>query len=156
MIETIDDIVGDIRAQNQGLPEDGYALSPYVSDLLRLADRIEAAHKREREATCKKSLQVGNSAAMRDCAVDSKFPHGDYEAMKNALERVASEMIYLIDAEGSRVRFQPRAILDDVEHVLKNLGRKKGDCDEKEVRWICGNSKGEVRSSAARTLWQVV
>ena len=63
--------------------------------------------------------------AMRDCAVDSKFPHGDYEAMKNALERVASEMICLIDAEGSRVLFQPRAILDDVEHVLKNLGGKR-------------------------------
>jgi hypothetical protein len=43
--ETIDDIIGDIRAQNQGLPEDGYALSPLVCDLLRLADRIEAAVK---------------------------------------------------------------------------------------------------------------
>ena len=41
--ETIADIVGDIRAQNQGLPEDSYALSPLVCDLLSLADRIEAA-----------------------------------------------------------------------------------------------------------------
>ena len=45
--ETIVDIVADIRAQNQGLPEDSYALSPLVCDLLSLADRIEAAHKRE-------------------------------------------------------------------------------------------------------------
>ena len=45
--ETIEDIVGDIRAQNQGLPEDSYALSPLVCDLLSLADRIEAAHRRE-------------------------------------------------------------------------------------------------------------
>lgn len=45
MSERIEDIIGDIRAQNQGLPEDSYALSPYVSDLLRLADRIEAAAK---------------------------------------------------------------------------------------------------------------
>ena len=45
--ETIADIVADIRAQNQGLPEDGYALSPLVCDLLSLADRIEAAHQRE-------------------------------------------------------------------------------------------------------------
>ena len=44
--ETIADIVADIRAQNQGLPEDGYALSPLVCDLLRIADRIEAAHMR--------------------------------------------------------------------------------------------------------------
>lgn len=41
--ETIEDIVGDIRAQNQGLPEDATALSPLVCDLLDLADRIEAA-----------------------------------------------------------------------------------------------------------------
>ena len=45
--ETIEDIVADIRAQNQGLPEDSYALSPLVCDLLSLADRIEAAEKRE-------------------------------------------------------------------------------------------------------------
>lgn len=42
-METTYDIVDDIRAQNQGLPEDGYALSPLVCDLLRLADRIEQA-----------------------------------------------------------------------------------------------------------------
>ena len=45
--ETISDIVADIRAQNQGLPEDGYALSPLVCDLLKFADRIEAAHQRD-------------------------------------------------------------------------------------------------------------
>ena len=45
--ETIADIVADIRAQNQGLPEDSYALSPLVCDLLSLADRIKAAHQRE-------------------------------------------------------------------------------------------------------------
>ena len=44
--ETIEDVVADIRAQNQGLPEDGYALSPLVCDLLSFADRIEAAHRR--------------------------------------------------------------------------------------------------------------
>lgn len=48
--ETIADIVADIRAQNIGLPEDSYALSPLVCDLLSFAHRIEAAWKREREA----------------------------------------------------------------------------------------------------------
>ena len=47
--ETIEDIVADIRAQNQGLPEDSYALSPLVCDLLSLARRIEVANARERE-----------------------------------------------------------------------------------------------------------
>ena len=46
--ETIEDIVDDIRAQNQGLPEGSYALSPLVCDLLSIADRIEAALKREK------------------------------------------------------------------------------------------------------------
>ena len=94
--ETVADIVADIRAQNQGLPEDSYALSPLVCDLLSFADRIEAAHqrdvaelkskmndvvcenealrdacgtcgaKREREATREKSSRVGNSAKMRE------------------------------------------------------------------------------------------
>ena len=45
--ETIEDIVADIRAQNQGLPEDSYALSPLVCDLLSFANRIEEAHQRE-------------------------------------------------------------------------------------------------------------
>ena len=45
--ETVEDIVADIRAQNQGLPEDSYALSPLVCDLLSFANRIEAAHQRE-------------------------------------------------------------------------------------------------------------
>ena len=47
--ETLADIVADIRMQNQGLLEDAYALSPLVCDLLCLADRIEAAAKREVE-----------------------------------------------------------------------------------------------------------
>ena len=64
--ETIEDIVAEIRAQNQGLPEDDYALSPLVCDLLRIADRIEAAAKRERDATREKQSQVGNAAKMRE------------------------------------------------------------------------------------------
>ena len=83
--ETIADIVADIGAQNQGLPEDSYALSPLVCDLLSFADRIEAAARREREAgaeaaqvcgetgemigreaTSEKSSRVGNSAKMRE------------------------------------------------------------------------------------------
>lgn len=51
--ETVADIVAWIRRH----------ASVYGYDL---ADRIEAAHKREREATCKESLRVGNVAEMRE------------------------------------------------------------------------------------------
>ena len=65
--ETIEDIVGDIRAQNQGLPEDATALSPLVCDLLSLADRLEAAHRRER-GDCAK-LREALSKFCAYCAV---------------------------------------------------------------------------------------
>ena len=69
--DTIEDIVADIRAQNQGLPEDSYALSPLVCDLLSLADRIEAAEKREVEELEQKV------AELREClkeAIREKCP----------------------------------------------------------------------------------
>ena len=98
--ETIVDIVADIRAQNQGLPEDGYALSPLVCDLLSLADRIEDAAKRERKATREKSSQVGNAAAMREALSDAcyamfnflKTQNGGYGEMAKALDKAKATL----------------------------------------------------------------
>ena len=117
--ETIEDIVADIRAQNQGLPEDCYALSPLVCDLLSFADRIEAAAKREREAgaeaaqvcgeigemigmeaTREKSSRVGNSAKMRESLSDAfyamfnflKTQNGGYEEMAKALDKAKAAL----------------------------------------------------------------
>ena len=117
--ETIADIVADIRAQNQGLPEDSYALSPLVCDLLSLADRIEAAAKREREAgaeaaqvcgeigemigreaTREKSSRVGNAAKMREALSDAcyamfnflKTQNGGYEEMAKALDKAKAAL----------------------------------------------------------------
>ena len=117
--ETIADIVADIRAQNQGLPEDSYALSPLVCDLLSLADRIEAAAKREREAgaeaaqvcgeigemigreaTREKSSQVGNTSKMREALSDAcyamfnflKTQNGGYGEMAKALDKAKAAL----------------------------------------------------------------
>ena len=117
--ETIEDIVADIRAQNQGLPEDCYALSPLVCDLLSFADRIEAAANREREAgaeaaqvcgevgemigreaTREKSSRVGNSAKMRESLSDAcyamfnflKTQNGGYEEMAKALDKAKAAL----------------------------------------------------------------
>ena len=92
--ETIEDIVDDIRAQNQGLPEDSYALSPLVCDLLSIADRIEAAHKREREAGADAAQicgeigeMVGREAACRQHVTDC---HGlNAAAMRDACANIA-------------------------------------------------------------------
>ena len=48
--ETIVDIIADIIAQNRGLPEDAYAISPHVGDMLNLADRLIAAYEREKSS----------------------------------------------------------------------------------------------------------
>ena len=61
--ETIADIVADIRAQNQGLPEDSYALSPLVCDLLSFADRIQSSHQREVGELCGERNGILNANA---------------------------------------------------------------------------------------------
>jgi hypothetical protein len=49
-METIEDIVSDIRSRNDGgVPLDGESSHCLAADMLELADRIEAAHKREQE-----------------------------------------------------------------------------------------------------------
>jgi hypothetical protein len=86
-METIEDILREMR----------YGVIPkHRHDrelLMHFADRIESAHKREREKTCEKSSQVGNAAAMRTAlekfsAVDLsrlKFPlDGDSSAIYNS------------------------------------------------------------------------
>ena len=97
--ETIADIVADIRAQNQGLPEDGYALSPLAGDLLSIADRIEAAAKRERESGAEAAQVCGEIGEMigREAARRSDEPTaekysavGNAAAMLEALEKIAN------------------------------------------------------------------
>lgn len=98
--ETIEDIVGDIRAQNQGLPEDATALSPLVCDLLNLADRIEAAHKREMET---KDSVIQTLSAARDDELDRH--RREMEALKRRRSELDAEVaakdavIMRLDAE---------------------------------------------------------
>ena len=93
--ETIADIVADIRAQNQGLPEDDYALSPLVCDLLSFADRIEAAWKREREAGAEAAQicgkigeMIGREAACKQSVTNcNRFDNA--AKMREACENIA-------------------------------------------------------------------
>ena len=96
--ETIDDIVKEIR----GNAEHNHALVKVSKYLTEIADRIEAAHRREREATRDKSSQVGNTAAMREALektqsviatcmeILNKIPDGcDYDRL---VDEVADEL----------------------------------------------------------------
>ena len=70
--ETIADIVTEMRkrAEEVYVGQDGYPESwkdqMDYGEIYELSDRIEAAHKRERESTREKSSAVGNAAAMRE------------------------------------------------------------------------------------------
>lgn len=64
MSETIEDVVKSLRDRAEGRRKSGKLLQIDDKMFDLLADRLEAAHKREREATCKDSLQVENAAAM--------------------------------------------------------------------------------------------
>lgn len=96
--ETIADIVADIRAQNQGLPEDSYALSPLVCDLLSFADRIEAAEKREREAALAVSPRNCDRFATLDDARNAFF--ADYVSDETCSSATAFAIWLYDEAKG--------------------------------------------------------
>ena len=151
--ETIADIVADIRAQNQGLPEDSYALSPLVCDLLSLADRIEAATKRECESTSEKSSQVCNAAAMLDALyaitrIDTRM-----------LKRLLCELVEADIFDGGQIRNTIHA----VEKARQAIAAPPRNCDafskeealevlddrsfskEDTIEWLYAEAKGEAK-----------
>ena len=112
--ETIADIVAEVRARANAWPDP--SLVQYDE---RLADRIEAAAKREREAGAEaaqvcgeigemigreaireKSSRVGNSAKMREALSDAcyamfnflKTQNGGYEEMAKALDKAKAAL----------------------------------------------------------------
>jgi hypothetical protein len=149
-METIEDIFWDIRAQNQGLSEDGYALSPLAGDLLRLADRIEAAHKRELAVaenatttpTCKDSLQVGNAATMREAL--EKFSAVNFNRLKFPLDGDSSA-IYNSDKKEITIPYWRVAELLNEVKVAQDMARAAlsapprncdvGSAENQEARW---------------------
>ena len=92
--ETIADIVSEIRAQNLGLPEDSYALSPLVCDLLSLARRIEVANAREREVGAEAAQICGEIFEMirREATSENSSQVGRLRALvEGLLEASATE-----------------------------------------------------------------
>ena len=138
--ETIEDIVADIRAQNQGLPEDGYALSPLAGDLLSIADRIEAAHKREQEAGSEAAKicgeigeMVGGEAACRQPVTDC---HGlNTAAMREALEVVKRLFDGLLMWQ-TDIRKAHEAVDAALAKPPRNCDRFGGDLKMLQTAWF--------------------
>lgn len=118
--EIISDIVADIRAQNQGLPEDSYALSPLVCDLLSLADRIEAAAKREREAGADKEAEIARLKAALSASNDkldlarsnSRAMYHRLNAENIRITEMDRDTIHYLREENARLRAALKPVLD--------------------------------------------
>ena len=83
--ETIDDIVKEIR----GNAEHNHALVEVSKYLTEIADRIEAAHKREREAGAEAAQiremfdsKINEIESMKDATLDGCFEHQEQNANK--------------------------------------------------------------------------
>ena len=109
--ETIEDIVADIRAQNQGLPEDSYALSPLVCDLLSFADRIEAAHQREVGELCGERNGILNANA--SLAADNDRLRKEVEELRECLEQAYGDKIGTYTMKGNEVERWRKALQDE-------------------------------------------
>lgn len=160
--ETIDDIVKEIR----GNAEHNHALVEVSKYLTEIADRIEAAHRREREATRDKSSQVGNTAAMREALektqsviatcmeILNKIPDGcDYDRL---VDEVADELCDLRDSHVKAALSSPPRncdVLSDTQEALAAIHEDRGyvnnPIDERRltVEWLFAEAKGETDGS---------
>lgn len=130
--ETVEDIVADIRAQNQGLPEDSYALSPLVCDLLSFADRIEAASAKQSVTDCN---HLGNAAKMREALETISKCDISKEEDCYTLYRVCEAAL------SSTPRNCDVLSKDEVLKVLDDCSFSKEDT----IKWLYEEAKGDMK-----------
>ena len=99
--ETIADIVDEMRGPYYKMGRSNASLDKDMMGYMSfMANRIEAAAKREREATREKSSRVGNAAKMREALSDAcyamfdflKTQNGGYEEMAKALDKAKAAL----------------------------------------------------------------
>ena len=139
--ETITDIVADIRAHNQGLPEDDYALSPLVADLLSFADRIEAAHKRE--MADEKRISDAVIQSLRDKKLEMAGEIAAKEAEVSTLRALVGEMA---DALDTTIHYRD-FICDCGEPSLHNCSVRSRVCFAKN-RLLVMKARNVVKAEA--------
>ena len=126
--ETVSDIMSEMREYADSMEKHLiYDLSECSTDYLRvLADRIEAAAKRERETTREKSSAVGNAAEMREALVMVKRLF-DCRLMWQSDIRKAHEAVNSALAESPR-NCDVGTVKERSERVFKFCTPKR--CDE--------------------------
>ena len=144
--ETIEDIVADIRAQNQGLPEDSYALSPLVCDLLSFADRIEAAVNQP-VTNCN---HLGDAAKMREALVkaDAAFRRISRSAwFIDANFSETKEVMDAGDAVASALSATPRNCdrFSNANEALEAFEKETGETMIEFIRWLFAEEKGTTK-----------
>ena len=84
--ETVADIVREMRIGDFCAADTSASRPEYINDFLAsYADRIEAAVKREREATTEKSSAVGNAGTVREVA---------QEMLNTSMQDITAEVVY--------------------------------------------------------------
>ena len=112
--DTIADIVSEMRIGDL-CASDTAARSMYINDFLAsYADRIEAAWKREREATREKPSQVGNASKMREAL----------EKADAALSLISKSALF-IDANFAVTK----AVIDAFNAIEASLAEPPRNCD---------------------------
>lgn len=121
--ETIADIVTEMRKRAEevyvgqsGYPESWKDQMDY-GEIYELADRIEAAHKREHEATIEKSSVVGNAAVMLD-ALDKILWCLEWMSDNTDNKSIKDHLAKPIELAKSAISASPRNL--DC-HLAKNL-----------------------------------
>ena len=153
--ETIEDIVREMRTLGRldGESTDKIPRSLQALGLRTYADRIEAAAKRECEATSEKSSQVCNAAAMLDALyaitrIDTRM-----------LKRLLCELVEADIFDGGQIRNTIHAVekarqaiaapprncdafsKDKVLEMLKDRSFSKEDT----IEWLYAEAKGEAK-----------
>ena len=127
--ETIADIVTEMRkraeevyAGQDGYPESWKDQMDY-GEIYELADRIEAAYKRELEATCEKYSAVGNAAAIREAL------YAITRIDTRRLKRLLCELVEADIFDGGQIS----KTISAVEKARKSISDPPRNCDDLEV-----------------------
>lgn len=130
--ETIDSIIAEMREFADTDSQD------IGRDVLRrqiqhFADRFEAAHKREREATCEKSSVVGNNAAERETVdIENRAIYGEVrEAVTDCNQLNAAKMREALEVALRTIRgiIDGKIVFDCRDQLKAALAAPPRNCD---------------------------